>query len=110
MKQSIRFTLPEIRNLVTFKDFVSQATEKQKFIAYVDANKGRHLKEAARPNESSVVLIGPEGDFSTEEISWSARHDFRQVSLGAHRLRTETAGVVACHILNLIHQPITENK
>jgi len=105
MKQSVRYTLPEIRDLVTFKDFVSQATEKEKFIAYVNADRGHHLKETAGPNESSVILIGPEGDFSTEEINWSVRHNFRQVSLGAYRLRTDTAGVVACHILNLINQP-----
>jgi 16S rRNA (uracil1498-N3)-methyltransferase len=104
MKQSIRYTLPEIRDLIDVKDFIAQADEREKLIAYVDANGGHHLKDAAHPHERCVVLIGPEGDFSDDELKWSGRYNFHQVSLGNHRLRTETAGVVACHILNLINK------
>jgi 16S rRNA (uracil1498-N3)-methyltransferase len=60
-----------------------------------------HLKSIALPGKDYLVLIGPEGDFSPEELNAAIANGFRKVSLGQSRLRTETAGLAACHILNL---------
>jgi 16S rRNA (uracil1498-N3)-methyltransferase len=61
------------------------------------------LKSVARPGGDYLVLIGPEGDFSPDELQSALDHGFQKVSLGPTRLRTETAGLVSCHILNLIN-------
>jgi 16S rRNA (uracil1498-N3)-methyltransferase len=103
MKQSIKATLPEVTGVTAFDDLVLQATAQQKFIAHVDATNPLHLKEAARRAASYLVLIGPEGDFSAAELAVAASHGFSKVSLGHSRLRTETAGMATCHILNLIN-------
>lgn len=104
MKQSVKAVLPRIEDhLLQFSEVTEDCMEKEKCIAYVDAANPLHLKEAVRPGTSYCVLIGPEGDFSPEELKTALDHDFRKVSLGPSRLRTETAGVAACHILNLIN-------
>jgi 16S rRNA (uracil1498-N3)-methyltransferase len=56
------------------------------------------------PNQNYLILIGPEGDFSSEEINMAIKAGFHPVSLGDSRLRTETAGVVACHTFNLLNE------
>ena len=59
------------------------------------------LKHVVKPGEDALVMIGPEGDFSREEVQLAIDHGFQPISLGRSRLRTETAALVACHILNL---------
>jgi 16S rRNA (uracil1498-N3)-methyltransferase len=104
MKQSFRATLPALSEVVPFHDFITTTPHgQQRFIAYVDASNPLHLKDEAGPAQHYVVLIGPEGDFSDEELGAALAQGYRKVSLGKSRLRTETAGVVACHILNLIN-------
>lgn len=103
MKQSVKARLPVFNSLTHFDAFVKSVTSEGKFIAYVDATNPLHLKDAAKPNQDCVVLIGPEGDFSTDELQLALSNGFQKVSLGASRLRTETAGLAACHILNLIN-------
>lgn len=103
MKQSLKASVPVITPLTPVKRLVSHVSEAQRFIAYVDNENPLHLKDAAAAGTSYVVLIGPEGDFSQEELSLASSQDFKRVSLGKSRLRTETAGIAACHILNLIN-------
>ncbi|HYC85693.1 MAG TPA: 16S rRNA (uracil(1498)-N(3))-methyltransferase [Chryseosolibacter sp.] len=103
MKQSLRASVPLIRDLTPLDAVVTGARETQKFIAFVDEGNTRHLKEAASASASYLVLIGPEGDFSRSEIARCLSAGFVNVSLGHSRLRTETAGLAACHILNLIN-------
>lgn len=103
MKQSLKSWLPEITGLTSFEQFITGVTGYERYIAFVDHTNPDHLKDVARRGKSYVVLIGPEGDFSQEELATSAEHGFRKVSLGNSRLRTETAGMAACHILNLIN-------
>ena len=102
MKQSRQAWLPQLSPLLPFKDVLNSAA-KQKFIAFVDSQNPQHLKSAAKPGGEALVLIGPEGDFSTEELQNALDLGFQKVSLGRNRLRTETAGLAACHILNLIN-------
>lgn len=103
MKQSLKASLPQIQPLQNFSQFLNQTQAAQKFIAYVDAELPLHLKNAASQAGDYLVLIGPEGDFSKKEIALAYEKDFTGVSLGKSRLRTETAGLAACHILNLIN-------
>ena len=104
MKQSLKATLPEISDhLLQFTEVVEHCSEEVKCIAIVDTTNPLHLMEAAGRATSYCILIGPEGDFSAEELRTSLEYRFKKVSLGPSRLRTETAGVAACHILNLIN-------
>jgi len=103
MKQSLKATLPKVNDLVKLDALIKQSKEESKFIAHVDHANPDHLKNVAPHPSNYLVLIGPEGDFSTDEITFAIQHHFQKVSLGNSRLRTETAGLAACHILNLIN-------
>jgi 16S rRNA (uracil1498-N3)-methyltransferase len=103
MKQSLKARMPQITELRPLSAILTTSTEEHKFIAYVDEQNPDHLLRLAPPSSTYLVLIGPEGDFSTEELALAVQQKFRKVSLGNSRLRTETAGIAACHILNLIN-------
>jgi 16S rRNA (uracil1498-N3)-methyltransferase len=102
MKQSQQPWLPRLSDMVPFKE-ITMAQADQKFIAYVDSANPKQLHLSSSPKKSYLVLIGPEGDFSKEELELAEKNNFQKVSLGPNRLRTETAGFVACHALNLIN-------
>ena len=104
LKQSVKADLPVIaERVVSFTDLAEHCTEQEKCIAFVDTANPLHLKDAVRPGTSYCVLIGPEGDFSPEELKTATSRGFKKVNLGQSRLRTETAGIAACHILNLLN-------
>lgn len=103
MKQSMKAKLPRLNSVVTFEKFAQKGAV-QKFIAYVDRDNPDHLKDMANPKTNCLVAIGPEGDFSQREIEIAKTNNWHAVSLGRSRLRTETAGLAACHILNLINE------
>ncbi|NOQ70734.1 MAG: 16S rRNA (uracil(1498)-N(3))-methyltransferase [Crocinitomix sp.] len=104
LKQSGNLFLPKIDDLTTFKEFISdQSNHNQRFIAHCDSDTDKiELKQAVDPKKNVVILIGPEGDFTLEEINLAKQNKFNPVSLGESRLRTETAGIVACHTVHLI--------
>lgn len=102
MKQSLKAYFPKVNQIVPFTEIV-QTDIRSKYIAYVDASNPLHLMDAARGATESLILIGPEGDFSQQELEHAVAKGFQKVSLGSSRLRTETAGVAACHIMNLLH-------
>lgn len=101
MKQSIKAYLPHLNELTKLTDLLPQATEKEKFIAHCNKGDKPHLKNLINRGDNVLILIGPEGDFSLEEVQLARQHGFQDISLGNSRLRTETAGMVACHIVNL---------
>lgn len=103
MKQSQKASIPIIRELTPFQAIVQQSSD-QKFIAYVDHNNPQHLFQAGIPGKNYLVLIGPEGDFSKPELNLALNNGFVKVSLGASRLRTETAGITACCFLNVLNR------
>ena len=103
IKQSVKSRMPHISDIVNFDKLILEDGRAQKFIAFVDHTNPDHLKNVARPMGEYLVVIGPEGDFSTDELNAAIAHGFRKVSLGDSRLRTETAGIVACHTLSLLH-------
>ncbi len=104
MKQSLKATLPIISPITPFNKLVKQPFDGQKFIAHCYKNEKNALKEAYTKNENVLILIGPEGDFSEDEVTLAIQHGFSPISIGNSRLRTETAGIAACHTINLINE------
>ena len=104
MKQSLKAYLPQLDELTKFADFIRRPFNGQKFIAHCEEQHRELLKNAIKPAGNYLILIGPEGDFSLEEIEMAIQAGFQPVSLGESRLRTETAGVVACHTFNLLSE------
>jgi 16S rRNA (uracil1498-N3)-methyltransferase len=104
MKQSLQAYLPQIVEVGTYEKYVSQITVNQRFIAHLpESHSPQNLIQVARPSQRYTVLIGPEGDFTAQEIEMALANDFEMVTLGQTRLRTETAALVACQILNLVN-------
>jgi len=104
MKQSLKAYLPKLNEFALFKNFIEAAKEEHKFIAHCYEGEKKHLKNIISAHSNVLILIGPEGDFSPEEVKLAITNDFKEISLGSARLRTETAGVVACHIVNLANE------
>jgi 16S rRNA (uracil1498-N3)-methyltransferase len=104
MKQSQKATLPVINSFTSFKSVIDQTTKGEKFIAFVDFENPTLLQKTATQSSDYTVLIGPEGDFSRQELQMAEQRGFAKVSLGTSRLRTETAGLIACCLLNSINQ------
>ncbi len=102
MKQSGQARLPYIGDIALFREIISREAD-QKFICHVDRDNPHQLKSMALPNQSYLVLIGPEGDFSKDEIQLATENGFIKVGLGPNRLRTETAALTACQVLNFIN-------
>ena len=108
MKQSLHLTLPRINPAVSLHDWLNSQfsilNSQFKFVAHCEADKPRTpLAAAMLPGRDAVVLIGPEGDFSEEEIQQALAAGFQPVSLGPSRLRTETAALYAVTAFNLIN-------
>ncbi|WP_435139419.1 16S rRNA (uracil(1498)-N(3))-methyltransferase [Formosa sp. A9] len=105
MKQSLHYYMPVLNAPTSFKDFIAAPFEGQKFIAHCEETQKTSLKHSLNPNTDITILIGPEGDFSTQEIALALKNNFKPVALGNTRLRTETAAIVACHTAALINEP-----
>lgn len=104
MKQSLKFHKPVVEEMTDFKKFILAGHKGAKYIAHCYDNEKRELFDALVPGEDATILIGPEGDFSKEEVEAAISAGFIPVSLGNSRLRTETAGLVACHTFILKNQ------
>lgn len=103
MKQSLKAELPLIHELTPFKKALVPSEENAiKLIAQGGQNTS--LKDNYLLGKSVYIMIGPEGDFSADELQMAEAAGFKGVHLGKSRLRTETAGIVACHTLNLLNQ------
>ena len=103
MKQSYKAYLPKLNPLIKFNDFISSTNADQKFIAHCEEGAKSNLKKEIETNKKILILIGPEGDFSNEEIELAKTKNYVEISLGSSRLRTETAGIVPCHSMAFIH-------
>ena len=104
VKQSLKATKPVLNEMTDFNKFITRDFEGQKFIAHCYEGDKPLLKDVICPGEDALVLIGPEGDFSEEEVKKAIANGFQSISLGKSRLRTETAALVACHTMNLLNQ------
>lgn len=104
MKQSLKAWLPEISELVSFEDFIAKPFEGKKVIAHCYPGHKPHLKNVVQAGENVLILIGPEGDFSPDELIHAVEAGFQEVSLGQSRLRTETAALVACTAVAFVNE------
>ncbi len=98
MKQSLKAYLPILNPAVSFQEFLaSRRKEESKLIAHCENLKRQSIKSSLDPNKSTLIMIGPEGDFSKREISMAIAEEYIPISLGNSRLRTETAAIAACY-------------
>tara|TARA_R110002050_G_scaffold116847_2_gene233368 strand:+ start:9168 stop:9872 length:705 start_codon:yes stop_codon:yes gene_type:complete len=103
MKQSLHYHLPKLNDTITFKEFMQLTYSDNLYIAHCEETQKVELKELLKPNENALILIGPEGDFSANEISVALEKGFSPVALGATRLRTETAAIYAAACFSIIN-------
>ncbi len=107
MKQSLKAYLPQINPAISLSQFLQQQNEKNnlvKCIAHCADGEKKYLQDVAPPNANYVLLIGPEGDFSENEIKLAQGAGFHAISLGNSRLRTETAGLTSCIEVALLNR------
>ena len=102
MKQSHKAWLPQLDEMTPFRKFITQPDlPAQRFIAHCYEGEKPFLLDLLAPCTPALVLIGPEGDFSIDEVREAEAAGFRSVSLGTSRLRTETAALVAVHMMRI---------
>lgn len=104
MKQSKSAYHPVLENIISFNELISKDFKGIKLIAHCLEGEKVLLKNAVNKNNDIIILIGPEGDFNIDEIRKAKLKEYTEISLGNNRLRTETAGIVACHTILLINQ------
>ncbi len=104
MKQSKRFYLPKLNEPISFKKFIQEKNQGDLFIAHCEKSDKKTLKSQLKKGTNITILIGPEGDFSINEIKLALENKFNPVSLGNSRLRTETAGIVAVHSVAFVNE------
>jgi 16S rRNA (uracil1498-N3)-methyltransferase len=104
IKQSIKAYLPVLSPLMTFKETIQRPFSGLRFIAHCYEGEKVLLRDAVAKGKDVLILIGPEGDFSSLEVELAIKEGFTPISLGQARLRTETAALVACTTVNLINQ------
>lgn len=107
MKQSLKAVLPNIHPLVSLNEFLNSIsrTECCRYVGYCDENTPRQLlSKVYEPCRDVVILIGPEGDFTSEEIEACIAAGFVPVTMGDNRLRTETAALVGCDTIHIVNQ------
>jgi 16S rRNA (uracil1498-N3)-methyltransferase len=103
VKQSVQAWHPKLNEPVEFRKFIAHDLPGQHFIAHLDEQQPLELQRLYTKGSDTVILIGPEGDFSEQEMESALKAGFLCVSLGRTRLRTETAAVVACHTVCLLN-------
>lgn len=106
VKQSLHFRMPRLNEPLNFKEIISKYTAGNRYIAHCEEGSKAYLQQKINAGEDALMLIGPEGDFSHEEIEMAIKNGWIPVSLGDSRLRTETAAIVACHTVALLNQKI----
>lgn len=102
LKQSQQAYLPTITELIDYKEFVKTPSSSIKLIAHCEKNQKQHINQFFKPNQAHLILIGPEGDFTNDEIKLAIDNGFIPISLGETRLRTETAALYSCMAFNAL--------
>lgn len=107
MKQSLNVFHPHLMEPIPFPEFVKNCSATQQYIAWCETDDDPLLINAIKPSSDAIVLIGPEGDFTPDEVRLAENAGFLPISLGKNRLRTETAALAACfaiHFINSLNQ------
>ena len=106
MKQSLQYQKPKLSEVVDFQSFIKNTpSDCIKLIAYCNDDSVQAISSVYEQNKPVLILVGPEGDFTPEEVKAAFAAGFIGVSLGPNRLRTETAGLMACMELNFLNRP-----
>ncbi len=103
MKQSQKAFLPVLNPMIPFGEFIRQSFSGQRMLAHCHEGDKKLLSQAYNRGEDVLILIGPEGDFSEQEVELALENQFSPISLGESRLRAETAALVACHSIHLLN-------
>lgn len=104
IKQSIKAYHPVLNEPEPLANLLSRDFDGQKFIAHCDMGDKSNLREVITPQGKYLILIGPEGDFTPKEIDDALSNDFKAITLGESRLRTETAALEACFEINFLNR------
>ena len=104
VKQSLKAYHPKVNGAIHFKNFIKQSQASQKFIAHCVHDTKKELKDYLQLHSNYIILVGPEGDFTSNEITLATDHDFVPITLGNSRLRTETAALEACFEINFLNR------
>jgi 16S rRNA (uracil1498-N3)-methyltransferase len=105
MKQSLKASRTILNPVTRFDEFIGRQFNGKRMIAHCNGFIERtKISGICFKNDNALIMIGPEGDFSEEEIRIAIKNNFNSVHLGRSRLRTETAGVAACHSVYFINQ------
>ncbi len=104
IKQSLKAYHPKLNNVKSLKNFISETNANDKLIAHCLPENKSNLKNIVKPHGNYLILIGPEGDFSSDEIKLAINNGYKPLTLGISRLRTETAALKACFEINFINE------
>ena len=104
MKQSLKCKLPILNPPVKLKEFIQKKDWDLGLMAHCEESNKKHLKSYFPMREKIMILIGPEGDFSVNEIEYALNRGIHPVTFGESRLRTETAGIVACNYVSVLNE------
>ncbi len=107
VKQSLKAYLPKVNEMIDFKKFIASTVNftGQKFIAHCyESETKQHLKALYKREADVLILIGPEGDFSMDEVKLADSMGYNEINLGSSRLRTETAALYACTVINILNE------
>jgi 16S rRNA (uracil1498-N3)-methyltransferase len=104
MKQSGRALLPKLNSITPFEEFISREKADARYIAHCRTGRTEVLTEKPGSASSWLMMIGPEGDFSEDEIGFACRNGFKGIRLGVATYRTETAGIIACQLVEFFHR------
>lgn len=102
VKQSLQARIPKVNEAVPLKKLLPEASEEQKFIAHCFPQQKTDIRAVQFKNKRSLFLVGPEGDFTKDEVAEAEQFGFKAISLGENRLRTETAGLYICQAASIL--------
>jgi len=97
LKQSLQYHLPKLNNATSFNDFILM--NKNGMIAHCNKGEKITIPKALKKVKNKAIIIGPEGDFSLDEINFARENNYNEVTLGSNRLRAETAAIFACSLM-----------
>lgn len=105
VKQSIKAYHPKLNDAISFDAFLKQPFEGEKLMAHcIDEGEKRYISQLVAPHQKYLILIGPEGDFTPEEVNLALNKGFKALTLGDNRLRTETAALAVCFEINYLNR------
>ncbi|MDR2086198.1 MAG: 16S rRNA (uracil(1498)-N(3))-methyltransferase [Dysgonamonadaceae bacterium] len=110
MKQSEQAILPELQAMTDFEPFIKQEFNGRKLIAHCYEGEKKPLCQSIGKEDNVLILIGPEGDFSEDEVRLATTNGFQSISLGNSRLRTETAALAACQTVHIVRQMLSKKE